>query len=161
MRSFPEAQVAYAPRTVPEASRRHYFIASCSILTLDGGRRKKKGCRDGSPERKTLFAGPGLRRRPSKQSVAIAVLDQMVQRSAAATDQRSGRRAPPATGGRADAGADGRRSGDRQNGFQLGIATASRGRAGRAIDHFLSGGAADRPRYALFCPRLKTVGVSV
>src|SRR6266511_2854087 len=110
---------------------------------------------------KTLFAGPGLRRRPSKQLVAIAVLDYMVQRAAAAADQRSGRCAPPTTGGRADAGADGRRSGDRQNGFQLGIATSSRGRARRAIDHFLSGGAGDRPRYALFGPRLKTVGVSV
>src|SRR5262245_13016695 len=110
---------------------------------------------------KTLFAGPGLRRRPSKQLVAIAVLDYMVQRAAAAADQSPGRCAPPTTGCRADAGADGRRSGDRQNGFQLGIATASRGRARRAIDHFLSGGAGGRPRDALFGLRLKAVGVSV
>ena len=60
MRSFLEAQVAYAPRTVTEASRRH-FVVSGSILTLDGGRRKKKGRRDGSPERKTVFEGPRLR----------------------------------------------------------------------------------------------------
>src|SRR5262249_39281137 len=39
--------------------------------------------------------------------------------------------------------------------------TASRGRARRAIDHFLSGGSGARLRYALFSPRLKTVGVSV
>src|SRR5262245_14561549 len=31
-----------------------------SILTLGGGRRKKKGRRDGSPERKTVFTGHGL-----------------------------------------------------------------------------------------------------
>src|SRR5262245_1559846 len=110
---------------------------------------------------KTLFADPGLRRRPSEQLVAIAVLEHMVQRAATAADQRSGRRAPTTAGGSADAGADCRRSGDRQYGFQLGIATASRGRARRAIDHFLSGGAADRLCYALFSPRLKTVGVSV
>jgi len=110
---------------------------------------------------KTLFAGPGLRRRPLEQLVAIAVLEHMVQRAAAAADQRSGRCAPTTAGCRADAGADGRRSGDRQNGFQLGIATASRGRARRAIDHFLSGCAGNGPRYALFGPRLKTIGVSV
>jgi len=110
---------------------------------------------------KSLFAGRGLRRWPSKQLVAITVLEHLVQRAAAAADQRSGRCAPTTAGSRADAGADCRRSGDRQNGFQLGIATASRGRARRAIDNFLSGGAADRLRYALFGPRLKTVGVSV
>src|SRR5215470_15052403 len=109
---------------------------------------------------KTLFAGPGLRRRPSRQLVAIAVLEQMVQRAAAAADQSSGRCALPTTGCSADAGADSRRSGDRQNGFQLGIATTSRGRARRAIDHFLSGGAGAWLRYALFGPRLKTIGVS-
>src|SRR5262249_3124047 len=106
---------------------------------------------------KTLFAGHGLRRRPSEQLVAIAVLEHLVQRPAAAADQRSGCCASTTTSGRADAGADGRRSCDRQNGFQLGIATTSRGRARRAIDHFLSGGAGNRPRYALFGPRLKTI----
>src|SRR5215510_14849566 len=110
---------------------------------------------------KTLFAGHGLGRWPSKQLVAIAVLEYMVQRSATAADQRSGRCAPSTAGGCADAGADCRRSCDRQNGFQLGIATASRGRARRAIDHFLSGGAGPWPRYALFGPHLKTIGVSV
>src|SRR5215813_12789627 len=50
----------------------------------------------------------------------VAVLDQMVQRSAAAADQGSGCGASPATGRGADTRADGRRSGDRQSGFQLG-----------------------------------------
>src|SRR5262245_34524386 len=100
-------------------------MVSGSILTFDGWRRKKKGRRDGSPERKTLFTGPRLRCGPSKQSVAIAVLDQMVQRAAAAADQSSGSRAPPAACSRADAGADGRGSCDSQDGFQLRIATAS------------------------------------
>src|SRR5262245_19519666 len=134
---------------------RHIVVRS--YPSMAGGARKRAAIM-AALKVKTLFAGHGLRRWPSKQLVAIAVLEYMVQRSAAAADQRSGRCAPPTAGGRADAGADGRRSGDRQNGFQLGIATASHG---RAIDHFLSGGAAGRPCYALFSPRLKTVGVSV
>src|SRR5262245_16996485 len=137
---------------------RHIVVRS--YPSMAGGARKRAAMM-AALKVKTLFAGPGLRRRPSKQLVAIAVLDQMVQRAAAAADQRSGCCAPPTAGGRADAGADGRRSGDRQNGFQLGIATASGGRARRAIDHFLSGGAGYRSRYALFSPRLKTIGVSV
>jgi hypothetical protein len=132
-----------------------------SILTFDGWRRKKKGCRDGSPERKSLFQALALGWRPSKQSIAIAVLDQMVQCAAAAADQGSGRRAPSATGCRADTGSDGRRSGYRQNGFQLGIATASYGRARRTVNHFLSGCASCRLRDALFGSRLKTIGISI
>src|SRR5262245_16867818 len=107
---------------------------------------QEKGPPCGSPERKTVFAGPGFCRRPRKQSVAIAVLENMVQRAAAAADQRSGRRAPSSASRRADAGADGRGSGDRQDGFQLGITTASYGPARRTVDHFLSGGAGDSAR---------------
>src|SRR5262249_23668440 len=127
----------------------------------DGWRRKKKGRRHGSPERKSLFAGLRPRRKPSKQSIAIAVLDQMVQRAAAAADQGPGRRAPSATSGGADAGPDGRRSGDRQNGFPLGIATTSCGRARGTINHFLLGGAGGRPRGNLFGSRLITVRISI
>src|SRR5262245_15672063 len=137
------------------------YAYSGSILTLDGERRKKKGRRYGSPERQTVFAGVGLSRSPRKQSVAIAVLENMVQRAAATADQRPGSRAPSSASRRADAGADGRRSGYRQNGFQLGIATASNGPARRAIDHFLSGGAGSRPRDVRFGSRLITVGVSI
>src|SRR5262249_1992884 len=80
---------------------------------------------------RALAYAPGL----SKQ--LVAVLEQMVQRSAAAADQRSGSRASTATGSRADAGANGRWSGDCQDGFQLGTAASSDGRARRTIDYGL------------------------
>src|SRR5215470_7281409 len=104
------------------------------ILTLDGGRRKKKGCRNGSPEKLDFVSRPRLRSgRLSKR--LVAVLEQMVQRAAAAADQRPGSRASTATGSCADAGADSGRSGDCQGGFQLGTAASSDGRARRTIDY--------------------------
>jgi len=110
-----------------ELQTENYFLAifiyvteSASILTFDGGRRKKKGRHHGGPERKRLFEDFA-----SKQSIAIAVLDQMVQRAAASADQRSGRGSFSTTSRSADACADGGRSGDGQDGLQLGIASTS------------------------------------
>src|SRR5262249_31103614 len=95
---------------------------------------RKRAAIMAAPEKLDYVSRPRLRCWGLSKQL-VAVLEQMVQRSAAAADQRSGSRASTATGSRADAGPNGRWSGDCQDGFQLRTAASSDGCARRTIDY--------------------------